>query len=188
MIITISSLAARWLAWAAQTVVFGLACGGLFGWLLGNAWSEHAENHFDLSNIAQVLALSPNRHQNALAVYHFSHIFGSENVFSIRSGSALKGRTSNESARFRRHEKFFPEDVTWSSLSSQLAKGATIKATRLNENFGWLDYLEKNRGVVPLFSRLEEGKTTAINGPTAPTLPCTLIALVQNENSSTSRR
>jgi NhaP-type Na+/H+ or K+/H+ antiporter len=154
----------------------------------GNAWSEHAENFLDLSNTAQVLALSPNRHQNALAVYHFSHLFGSDKVFAIRSGSALKGRASNESARFRRHEKLFPEEVTWSSLSSQLAKGATIKATRLNENFGWLEYLEKNRGVVPLFARLEEGKTIAINGKTTPTLPCTLIALVQTDKSPASRR
>ncbi|MNC13051.1 hypothetical protein D3C75_607830 [compost metagenome] len=135
-----------------------------------------------------MLALSPNRHQNALAVYHFSHIFGNDKVFAIRSGSALKGRGSNESARFRRHEKLFPEDVTWSNLSSQLAKGATIKATRLNENFGWLEYLEKNRGVVPLFARLEEGKTIAINGQTTPTLPCTLIALVQTDKSPASRR
>ena len=47
---------------------------------------EHAENYLDLSNIAQVLALSPNRHQNALAVYHFGHLFGEDHVFAIRSG------------------------------------------------------------------------------------------------------
>ena len=126
--------------------------------------------------------------EGALAVYHFSHILGSDKVFAIRSGLALKGRASNESARFRRHEKLFPEEVTWSSLSSQLAKGATIKATRLNENFGWMEYLEKNRGVVPLFARLEEGKTVAINSKTTPTLPCTLIALVQTDKSPASRR
>lgn len=154
----------------------------------GNAWSEHAENYLDLSDISQVLALSPNRHQNALAVYHFSHIFGSEKVFAIRSGSALKGRGSNESARFRRHEKLFSEEVTWGNFSSQLAKGSSIKATRLNENFGWLEYLEKNRGVIPLFARLEDGKIIALNGKTTPTLPCTLIALVQNEKSTSSKR
>ena len=52
----------------------------------GHAYSEHAENYLDLSNIAQVLALSPNRHQNALAVYHFGHLFGEDHVFAIRSG------------------------------------------------------------------------------------------------------
>ncbi|OAT27835.1 sodium/hydrogen exchanger family protein [Buttiauxella brennerae ATCC 51605] len=91
-------------------------------------------------------------------------------------------------ARFRRHEKFFPEDITWSRLSRLLAKGATIKATRLNENFGWLEYLEKNSGVVPFFARNEEGKTIAINGKATPALPYTLIALVQTDKSLASRR
>lgn len=154
----------------------------------GNAWSEHAENYLDLSNMAQVLALSPNRHQNALAVYHFSHLLGSDKVYAIRSGSALKGRSSNESARFRHLERLFPEDVTWNSLSSQLAKGAIIKATRLNENFGWLEYMEKNSGVAPLFALPEDGKLVSLSGQTTPALPCTLIALVQNEKSATSNR
>lgn len=126
--------------------------------------------------------------EGALAVYHFSHILGSDKVFAIRSGLALKGRASKESTLFRRHEKLFPEDITWSRLSSLLAKGATIKATRLNENFGWLEYLEKNRGVVPFFARNEEGKTIAINGKATPALPCTLIALVQTDKSLASRR
>ncbi|WP_202307102.1 cation:proton antiporter [Dryocola clanedunensis] len=154
----------------------------------GNAWSEHAENYLDLSSTAQVFALSPNRHQNALAVYHFSHLLGSEKVFAIRSGSPLKGRISNESARFRRLERLFPEDVTWNSLSSQLAKGAVIKATRLNENFGWLEYMEKNSGMVPLFALPVNGRLISMSGKTAPALPCTVVALVQNEKSATSKR
>jgi len=154
----------------------------------GNAWSEHAENYLDLSSTAQVFALSPNRHQNALAVYHFSHLLGSEKVFAIRSGSPLKGRISNESARFRRLERLFQEDVPWNSLSSQLAKGAVIKATRLNENFGWLEYMEKNSGMVPLFALPVNGRLISMSGKTAPALPCTVIALVQNEKSATSKR
>jgi hypothetical protein len=78
--------------------------------------------------------------------------------------------------------------VTWNSLSSLLAKGAVIKATRLNENFGWLEYMEKNSGVVPLFALPEDGKLISMSGKTAPALPCTLIALVQNEKSATSKR
>ena len=64
----------------------------------GNARSEHAENYLDLSDIAQVLALSPNRHQNALAVYHFSHIFGADKVASVRSGIAARAPRYRKSA------------------------------------------------------------------------------------------
>jgi len=72
-------------------------------------------------------------------------------------------------------------------MSRQLAKGATIKTTHLNENVGWLEYPEKNRGVEPLFARIEEGKTIALNGKTTPSLPCTLISLVHNEKSTASK-
>lgn len=150
----------------------------------GNAWSEHAENYLDLSGTAQVLALSPNRHQNALAVYHFSHLFGDERVWAIRSGSALKGRSSSsESARFRRNERLFSEEVTWSRMSSLLSRGAVVKATRLNANFGWLEYLEKHRGIIPLFALREDGCPVPLNGKSSPPLPCTLIALVEQPGS-----
>ncbi|WP_067704551.1 sodium:proton antiporter [Erwinia sp. ErVv1] len=159
---------------------------GIPAWY-GNAWSEYAENFLDLSDTAQVLALSPNRHQNALAVYHFSHIFGADKVAAIRSGATLKGRRDSESPRFRRHEVLFGPQQTYARLSSLLAKGATLKATRLNENFGWLEYLEKNQGVIPLFVYNEQGKLSAVKGEQTPPLPCTLIALVQNEIPSTGR-
>ncbi|EXU76474.1 cation:proton antiporter [Erwinia mallotivora] len=146
----------------------------------GNAWSDHAENFLDLSETSQVIALSPDRHQNALAVYHFSHIFGDENVAAIRSGAPLKGRRDTESPRFHRHEVLFGQEQSYAQLSSLLAKGAVIKATQLNENFGWLAYLEKNQGVIPLFVE-EKGVLKMVRGESTPTLPCTLVALVQNE-------
>lgn len=155
----------------------------------GHAYSEHAENYLDLSNIAQVLALSPNRHQNALAVYHFGHLFGEDHVFAIRSGAPLKGRgASAESSRFRRHEILFNQEATYGRLSSLLVRGATIKATKLNENFGWLEYLEKHQGVIPLFNQKEDGSLQPIGAGSTPAMPCTLIALVQDENPSPSVR
>ncbi len=155
---------------------------GIPAWY-GNAWSEHAENYLDLSDIAQVLALSPNRHQNALAVYHFSHIFGADKVASVRSGSSLRERRDIESPRFRRHETLFGAEQTWGRLSEMLAQGAVIKATQLTENFGWQDYLATHQDVVPLFA-LKENDRLEIMDAQPPTLPCTLIALVQPENSS----
>ncbi|CNE53997.1 sodium:proton antiporter [Yersinia nurmii] len=153
----------------------------------GHAYSEHAENYLDLSETAQVLALSPNRHQNALAVYHFGHIFGDNHVFAIRSGTLQKGRTNAESSRFRRHEVLFAPEATYGRLSSLIAKGATIKATKLSENFGWLEYLEKHQGIIPLFYQREDGTLQPISAGVAPAVPCTLIALVQDDNSLATR-
>ncbi|MEX9941052.1 cation:proton antiporter [Providencia rettgeri] len=148
----------------------------------GAAWSEHAENYLDLSETAQVLALSPNRHQNALAVYHFSHIFGDDNVYAIRSTNAAKGGQKGESSRFRRNEVLFTPQTTYGKLSAMIAKGATIKSTRLNQNFGWVDYLEKNPGIVPLFSVSDDKALNSLGSGHTPTIPCTIISLVPKDN------
>ncbi|WFO14333.1 hypothetical protein MAY82_10405 [Edwardsiella ictaluri] len=89
----------------------------------GHAYSEHAENYLNLGETAQMFALSPNRHQNALAIYHFGHILGDEKVFALRSGSPLKGRSDGaESARFRRHESLFSQEASYGKLSSLIAR------------------------------------------------------------------
>ena len=93
----------------------------------GLLWPRLLRTRRELSRPEQyrpVLALSPNRHQNALAVYHFGHLFGEDHVFAIRSGAQLKGRgASAESSRFRRHEILFNQEATYGRLSSLLAGG-----------------------------------------------------------------
>ncbi|WP_068872179.1 cation:proton antiporter [Edwardsiella tarda] len=151
----------------------------------GHAYSEHAENYLNLGETAQVFALSPNRHQNALAIYHFGHILGDENVFAIRSGSPLKGRGDRaESARFRRHESLFNHEASYGKLSSLIARGAIIKVTRLNKNFGWPEYLAMHQGAIPLFTLSESGKLQPVRADSAPAAPCTLIALLQRDGEA----
>jgi NhaP-type Na+/H+ and K+/H+ antiporters len=146
----------------------------------GNVWSEHAENYLNLSDTRQVIALSPNRHQNALAALHFRHIFGENRVFSIRTGQTTKGRSEKET----RHEQLFDSETTWARLSSLLAKGAVVKVTRLNENFGWQDYLTTNPGATPLFAQKEDGVLMPLHSGITPPLPCTLVAIVESEKST----
>ena len=150
----------------------------------GNVWSEHAENYLNLSGVRQVIALSPNRHQNALATLHFGHIFGKNRVFSIRTGAATKGRSEKQV----RHEQLFSHEMTWARLSSLLARGAVVKVTRLNENFGWQDYLATNPGATPLFAKKEDDVLMPMNNGIAPPEPCTLIAIIENEKSTTADR
>lgn len=141
----------------------------------GNVWSEHAENYLNLSEIRQVIALSPNRHQNALTALHFQHIFGNNRVFSIRTGPVTKGRSEKET----RHEQLFDTEMTWARLSSLIAKGAVMKVTRLNNNFGWPEYLSTNPGATPLFAQREDGNLIAINNGIMPPPPCTVVAIIE---------
>ncbi|MFT4269921.1 MAG: sodium:proton antiporter [Pantoea sp.] len=145
----------------------------------GNPWSEHAENSLDISSIAQVFALSPDQHRNALSVYHFSHLLGSEHVFTVRSDAGDKASSTTRKSRFGRQTRLLGAGITWEKLNQLLSTGGYLKATNLNENFGWTDYLEKNHGVVPLFALNEAGFLIALSGEAMPPLPFTLVALVR---------
>lgn len=143
----------------------------------GNAWSEHAETYLNISEIRQVIALSPNRHQNALVMLHFRYILGKNRVFSIRAGQGTKGRGENEV----KHAQLFDPEMTWARLSSLIAKGAVVKVTRLNENFGWEEYRKMNPGAIPLFARKEGGELLPLNSKIPPPQPGMLVAIVEHE-------
>lgn len=126
----------------------------------GTPQSEHAELHLPLTSLSTVLALSPDRHNNALGVLHFAHLLGEEKVYSLRS-SEQHGKANKESATFRARQNLFGADITFARLGGMLARGGQIRATRLSETFDWASYQEANPGAQPLFV-MQPGKTPRI--------------------------
>ena len=122
----------------------GLAC------YYGNPQSEHAERYLPLTTIRTVLALSPNRHHNALGVQYFSHLLNEKNVFSLRS-STSHAKANKDSATFLSRQILFGEDGSYARLSSIIAKGGKVSATRISEEFDWEKYQEMNPEAIPLF-------------------------------------
>ncbi|WP_421296579.1 cation:proton antiporter [Aeromonas veronii] len=142
----------------------------------GNPQSEHAELHLPLTSISTVLALSPNRHNNALGVLHFAHLYGEEQVYSLRS-SEQHGKANRESATFRARQNLFGPDINYARLSGLLSRGGQIKATRLSEAFDWAQYQTANPGAIPLFIMDGKGKPQIVTGPVTPQAGELLIAL-----------
>ncbi len=124
----------------------------------GNPQSEHAERFLPMTDIKTVLALSPNRHHNALGVQYFSHLLDKQNVYSIKSSDA-HAKANKDSATFLSRQILFggnfdgnPNNcATYAKLSNLMAKGGKVSATRLGEAFTWDDYLAVNKEAVPLF-------------------------------------
>jgi NhaP-type Na+/H+ or K+/H+ antiporter len=116
----------------------------------GNPQSEHAERYLPLTTIRSVLALSPNRHHNALGVQYFSHLLNEKNVFSLRSSSS-HAKANKDSATFLSRQILFGENGAYARLSSVIAKGGKVSATRISEEFSWQQYLEMNPEAIPLF-------------------------------------
>ncbi|MGL4480166.1 MAG: sodium:proton antiporter, partial [Aeromonas veronii] len=118
----------------------------------------------------------PNRHNNALGVLHFAHLYGEEQVYSLRS-SEHHGKANRESATFRARQNLFGPDINYARLSSLLSRGGQIKATRLSEAFHWAQYQTANPGAIPLFIMDGKGKPQIVTGPVTPQAGELLIAL-----------
>ncbi|MFY8274013.1 cation:proton antiporter [Pseudoalteromonas sp. SSDWG2] len=116
----------------------------------GNPQSEHAERYLPLTNLSKVLALSPNRHHNALGIQYFSHLLGENKVFSLKS-SQNHAKANKDSATFLSRQILFGDNGSYAKLSSLIAKGGKVSATRLSEEFDWQQYKEMNSEAIPLF-------------------------------------
>ncbi len=151
----------------------------------GNPQSEHAERHLPLTSISTVLALSPSRHNNALGVLHFAHLYGEEKVHSLRS-SEQHGKANRESATFRASQNLFGADINFARLSGLLSRGGQIKATRLSDTFDWDQYQEANPGAIPLFVLDPKARPRVVTGPVTPLPGEQLIALQPPREGATA--
>ncbi|WP_160152872.1 sodium:proton antiporter [Microbulbifer sp. ALW1] len=108
----------------------------------GNPISEHASLTMDLSTVGKVLVLSPYKQLNPLVTYHFEHILGDGSVLGLSSGTQ-EGRASHKvSEEYAKKLELFSDSASYSRLASLVAKGATIKTTRITEAFTIEDYRE----------------------------------------------
>ncbi|KZN51893.1 MULTISPECIES: cation:proton antiporter [Pseudoalteromonas] len=123
----------------------------------GNPQSEHAERYLPLTSLHSVLALSPNRHHNALGVQYFSHLLDEQSVYSLKS-STNHAKANKDSATFLSRQILFGDTGNYAKLSSLMAKGGKVSATRLSEEFSWEQYLEVNKEAIPLFIISEQKK------------------------------
>ncbi len=122
----------------------------------GNPQSEHAERFLPLTNVRSVMALSPNRHYNALGIQYFAHLLSEDRVFSLKS-SENHAKANKDSATFLRRQVLFGENVSYAKLSTLMAQGGKVSATTLSSEFPWEKYLEMNKDALPLFIQPENG-------------------------------
>lgn len=118
----------------------------------GNPVSEHADQHLDLVGIGKLLALSMNKDLNYLAATRYKSEFGSANIYSLRDEDLEKENNKHSVAQESRGRNLFSKGITYAKLASIIAKGGTIKATTLSEEFDISQYLQKNsNNITPLF-------------------------------------
>ncbi len=111
----------------------------------GNPISEHASNQLNLTGIGNLLVISPYKHMNSLATYHFLDWFGDyDSVFSLAEGE------QDQKARYQTAEKIQQtrglfDGVSYAKLASLASQGYTIKTTQLSDTFSYSDFSEQHQ-------------------------------------------
>ena len=111
----------------------------------GNPVSEHAANQLDLTGIGNLLVISPYKHLNSLATYHFLDWFGDhDSVYSLSEGDQDQKARYQTAEKIQRTRGLF-DGVSFAKLASMISQGYTIKTTQLSEEFNYKDFLDKHQ-------------------------------------------
>ncbi|GAA0848172.1 sodium:proton antiporter [Marinobacter szutsaonensis] len=108
----------------------------------GNPVSEHASTHLDLTGIGKLLVISPYKHMNSLATYHFLDWFGKNCVFSLAEGDQDQKARHQTAEKIQMTRGLF-DGVSYAKLASLASQGYTVRTTQLSEEFSYEDFLEK---------------------------------------------
>lgn len=109
----------------------------------GNPVSEHATNKLDLTGIGNLLVISPYKHMNTLATYHFLDEFGDhDSVFSLAESEQEQNARYQTAEKIQRTWGLF-DGVSYAKLASLVSQGYTIKTTQLSEEFSYQDFLNQ---------------------------------------------
>ena len=110
----------------------------------GNPVSEHASIHLDLTGIGNLLVISPYKHMNSLATYHFLDWFGNDSVFTLAEGDPDQKARHQTAEKIQMTRGLF-DGVSYAKLASLASQGYTVKTTQLSEEFTYEDFLEKHQ-------------------------------------------
>ncbi|MEX2474672.1 cation:proton antiporter [Marinobacter sp.] len=108
----------------------------------GNPVSEHASTHLDLTGIGNLLVISPYKHMNSLATYHFLDWFGKDSVFTLAEGDPDQKARHQTAEKIQMTRGLF-DGVSYAKLASLISQGYAVKTTQLSDEFSYKDFLEK---------------------------------------------
>ena len=115
----------------------------------GNPVSEYASTHLDLTGIGNLLIMSPYKHLNSLATYHFLDWFGDGHVYSLMEGDQDQDARHQTAEKIQQTRGLFG-NVSYSKLASLISKGYSVKTTQLSDAFSYEDFKEQydNQAIV----------------------------------------
>lgn len=134
----------------------------------------------------RLIALTRNDEVNALACMNYIELFGRAGVFQLSFKRA--GHARHESVGLnQRGRMIFDRGTSWTHLNEAFAKGATVKATKLSDEFIYEDFRARY-GVfaIPMFLITEKGELHVIapDSNVEPGEGDTIITLISGEKAA----
>jgi len=116
----------------------------------GSILAEYALDEMDLGGTGRLIAATPNDWVNVLAVQRMTRVFGRSGVYQLPSPEEQKdGRSGHRHLHGR---WVFGKDMTFAKLAGHAARGATVRATPLTEEFTFDSFRQMHGdGAVPMF-------------------------------------
>lgn len=120
----------------------------------GNAMSDHAELHLDLTSLGGMIGLSRNHAVNTTAALRFREDFGPRKMFVLSGVQDKKAHSKYRASEFYAGRVLMGADWSYRKLYSLLYRyEAQIKNTQLSEEYSFSQWQEDNdsQRTVPLF-------------------------------------
>ncbi|MEZ6063883.1 MAG: cation:proton antiporter [Planctomycetaceae bacterium] len=151
--------------------------------LNANVLSDSVLEILDLGGIGRLFALTPNDEVNSLACDHFTELFGRKEVYRL-SVSRARSQRQDKSAEVLSGRVLFDNAATYEALDLRFAAGAVVKATKLTNEFGLNDLLQRyGDSALILFAIDDKGKMIVCTADLETTFHAgqTIIALVDEQ-------
>ncbi|MFK7974748.1 MAG: cation:proton antiporter [Halioglobus sp.] len=127
----------------------------------GNAMSEHAELHLDLTTLGGVLGLSRNHAVNTSAALRFREDFGPRRAFILPGSAEQKAHSKHRANELYTGRTLLDPDWSYRKLYSLIYRyEAQMKNTQLSDAYDYAQWREDNDAdrAVPIFA-IDENKT-----------------------------
>ncbi|MEM8550346.1 MAG: cation:proton antiporter [Verrucomicrobiota bacterium] len=141
----------------------------------GNVFSEEFLESVDLSNVGHALALTANDEVNSFAETTLTHYIEKADIYPLRPERDGDTKSPNKALN-----PVFGQDVTFSWLKREFARGAKLDHVTLRENFGLPEFEDKYNGrALLLFCVEEDGRLRVFNAKSKikPKLGSSLVFL-----------
>ena len=142
--------------------------------------SEYMEE-LDLGGIGQLMAMTPNDDLNRLAVVEFESVFERAAVFQLApDGTESKRRDTSAHMKGR---YLFDANANFETLNTRFSDGATIKKTKVTEEYSYEDFLDTHGEDTLLMFVISENRelnVITVDEPVSPQAGQTVVAMVSS--------